>query len=61
MKNSKVFLVNLVIPYSGDSVTVEEYKAILVGLGYSEELARKSLGGISGRSADIVDGNVTRR
>ena len=55
------YLINLVIPSPGNVVTVSNYIETLVNLGYSKHLAISSLGGISGRSATITNGFVTRK
>ena len=54
------YLVNLVLPNSGDTISISAYIDSLLGLGYSQKSAISSLGGISGRSAIIKDGYVTR-
>ena len=61
MRNPDTFLINLVLARSGDSISVEEYVTKLVSLGYTKKQAISSLGGVSGRSADIKNGMVTRR
>lgn len=55
------YLVDLIIPNSGDTTTISAYISRLVNLGYSRQRAISSLGGISGRSAVIHNGHVTRR
>lgn len=57
---NEVFLVDLVIPKVGDTVSIRKYIDALVDLGISQARAYGSLGGISGRSAQICDGFVTR-
>ncbi len=56
----KKFLVDLVLPTTGMTLTVADYKARLVNLKYTERQAICSLGGISGKSCLIKDGWVTR-
>lgn len=56
-----MYLVNLIIPNSGDTTTISAYISRLVNLGYSRQRAISSLGGISGRSAVVHNGHVTRR
>lgn len=55
-----MFLVDFVIPNTGDTVAVNTYINTLVNLGYSKHRALSSLGGVSGRSATISNGYVTR-
>ncbi len=55
-----MYLVDLVIPNIGDIVSINGYINTLVNLGYSKRRAVSSLGGISGRSATISNGYVTR-
>ena len=55
------YLVDLIIPNSGDTTTISAYISRLVNLGYPRQRAVSSLGGISGRSAVIHNGHVTRR
>ena len=55
-----MYLVDYVIPNVGDTVIINGYINTLVNLGYSKHLALSSLGGISGRSATISNGYVTR-
>ena len=54
------YLVDFVIPKTGNTVTIDTYVETLINLGYSKHLAISSLGGISGRSATISNGYVTR-
>lgn len=54
------FLVNLVLPNSGDTVSIRDYIGSLLKLGFSQKRAIASLGGISGRSAVLKNGYVTR-
>ncbi len=55
-----MYLVDFVIPNIGDTVSINDYVNTLVNLGYSKHRAVSSLGGISGRSATISNGYVTR-
>lgn len=55
-----MYLVDFVIPNSGDTVRINTYLDTLIKLGYSKHRAVSSLGGISGRSAKISHGYVTR-
>lgn len=55
-----MYLIDLVLPHSGMSITVSGYIDTLITLGYTRLQAISSLGGISGRSAWICDGMVTR-
>lgn len=55
-----MYLVDIVIPKVGDTVSITGYVKTLVNLGYSKHRAVSSLGGISGRSATISNGYVTR-
>ena len=55
-----MYLVDYVIPNVGDTVSINGYVNTLVNLGYSKHRAIASLGGISGRSATISNGYVTR-
>lgn len=60
-------IVEQVLPTAGTCVTVEKYKEDAMRLPTlandvnAKRKAVASLGGISGRSADIADGTVTRR
>lgn len=55
-----MYLVDYVIPNTGDTVSIISYINTLVNLGYSKHRAVSSLGGISGRSATLSNGYVTR-
>lgn len=55
-----MYLVDFVIPNIGDTISINDYVRTLVNLGYSKHRAVSSLGGISGRSATISNGYVTR-
>lgn len=56
-----MYLVDIVIPKVGDTVSITGYVKTLVNLGYPRRCAICSLGGISKRSAIIHNGYVTRR
>ena len=60
MGKRKTYLVDLVIPYSGDSISVEGYKASLSILGFSRYQILGSLGGVSQRSCRLYNGSITR-
>ena len=54
------FIINQILPHHGDCMSIEDYCTQASNLGYNRYQTLGSLGGISGRSAVIKNGMVTR-
>ncbi len=55
------YLVNIILPNSGDSMTTKAYRAALADLGYNRFQQAGSVGGsISNGSTNVADGKITR-
>ncbi len=61
MSKTKTYLVNLVLPNSGDSKSTEEYRKALGNLGYNRFQQAGSVGGTSGRSTSVISGKIERK
>ena len=54
------FIINQILPHSGNCMSIKDYCKQASTLGYNRYQTLGSLGGISGRSAIIKNGMVTR-
>lgn len=54
------FIINQILPHPGDCMSIKDYCTKASKLGYNRYQTLGSLGGISGRSAVIKNGMVTR-
>ena len=55
------FIVNQILPIPGNCMCIKDYCTQALKLGYNRYQILGSLGGISGRSATISNGIVTRK
>ena len=57
----RTYLVNLVLPTSGSSMSTKAYREALATLGYNRFQTAGSVGGSSaGRSTTVANGTITR-
>ena len=61
MSKTKKYLVNLVLPNSGDSKSTKAYRDALGNLGYNRYQQAGSVGGTSGRSTSVIAGTIERK
>ena len=61
MSKTKSYLVNLVLPNSGDSKSTKAYRETLGNLGYNRYQQAGSVGGTSGRSTSVIAGTIVRK
>lgn len=56
----KQYLVNCVLPNSGNTMTTKAYRDALANMGYNRYQQSGSVGGTSGRSTIVGNGTITR-
>ena len=59
--NNYQYLVNRVLPNSGNSMTTKAYRDALANMGYNRYEQIGSIGGTSGRSTAVANGTITRK